>query len=171
MMSKWKGVILAALLALPAAALAQPAAHDWDIQLGGQGSATSDFRAKGGRAGGNFGAGLSLEYFVNDNVEVGVRQSLGYASNGLWNGSTRVAADYNIILDKFVPFIGVNGGYAYGNRHQTDSWILSPEAGIKYYLQSKAFIYGMAEYQVPTRGRDSLGNGNWVFSLGIGMNL
>jgi hypothetical protein len=172
MTSKLKVLILAAFMTLPFVANAQPAAHDWEIILGGTGQATSDFRAPAaGTAGGTFGASLSLGYYLNDNLEAAVRQFVGYQTSGAFAGSTRLALDYNIMMDKLVPFIGVNAGYAYGNKNQLDSWIFSPEAGFKYYLQSKAFLFGMGEYQIPTRGRDAIGNGNWVFTLGIGLNM
>jgi hypothetical protein len=163
-MSKMKVLSLAAALALPLAVNAQPAAQDWEVILGGNGSATSDFD------GGQFGATMALGYYLNDNLEVAFRQSLGYQTSGRWVGSTRAAVDYNIIMDKFVPFIGGNLGYAYGNRGVTDSWGFGPEAGIKYYLQSKAFLFGMAEYQMPFKGK-TFKDGNWQFTLGLGVNL
>ena len=164
MMSKAKVFGFAAALALPAAVYAQPAAQDWEVILGGTGQAKSDFDN------GAFGASLSLGYFLNDNVDVGVRQSLGYASSGRWAGSTRAFVDYDILLDKLVPFIGANLGYAYGNRGTSDQWGFGPEAGLKYYLQTKAFLFGMAEYQMPFQGR-TFHDGNWQFSVGIGVDL
>jgi len=170
MMSKVKVLGLAAL-ALPVVANAQPAAQDWDLNLGGTGSAQSDF--KGSRAsgpGGQFGANLQLGYFLNDTLSVGARQSLGYRSDGVWAGSTRAFADVHFIMDKIVPFIGGNFGYVYGNKGIDDSWSFGPEAGIKYYIQEKAYIFGMAEYQMPIQGK-TFKNGMWQFTLGIGMNL
>jgi hypothetical protein len=176
MTSKWKVLTLAALMALPLLSNAQPAAHDWEVTVAGTGRAASDFKgsvnAAGTKiAGGNFGANLALGYYLNDNLEVSARQSLIYNTLGSWGGSTGAAVDYNILMDKLVPFIGANLGYAYATKGGLDSWVISPEAGIKYYLQSKAFLFGMAEYQIPMRGRDSFGNGTWVFSLGIGLDL
>jgi hypothetical protein len=172
MTSKLKVLIVAGLMALPfAAAHAQPAAHDWEVEIAGAGRAAVDFKKSGGVPGGQFGASLSLGYYVNDNVEVSARQFIGYATSGNLGGSTTVALDYNFLMDKLVPFIGVNTGYSYANRGGIDSWVLGPEAGVKYYLQSKAFIFGRGEYQIPSRGRDALGNGNWVFTLGIGVNM
>jgi outer membrane scaffolding protein for murein synthesis (MipA/OmpV family) len=163
-MTKAKILVLGAALALPLASFAQPAAQDWEIIIGGQGGASSaDFDNS------SFGANLSLGYFLNDNVEVGARQSFGNIGNSNWNGATRGFLDYNIHLDKFVPFIGANIGYSYYHGG-TDSWSFGPEAGLKYYVQSKAFLFGMAEYDMPFRGR-TFKDGNWIFSLGIGVDL
>lgn len=170
MMSKVKALGLAAL-ALPIVANAQPAAGDWDLSLGGTGRAQSDFKGSPATGPGSaFGAQLSLGYFINENVEIVGRQALGYASNGTWSGATRAAVDYNILMDKLVPFVGVNVGYFYGNRGQLDSWAFAPEAGIKYYMQDKAYLFGMAEYQMPFRGK-TFKNGMWQMTVGIGLNL
>lgn len=167
-----KTLFLAGLLALPFAANAQPAAKEWEIILGGNGQATTEFRGDAaGNPGGQFGATLSLGYYLNDNLEVAVRQSLGYATSGAWTGFTRAAVDYNFLMDKLVPFVGVNVGYSYANRGRSDSWGFAPEAGIKYYLQDKAFLFGMVEYAVPFKGRGPLDDGTWVFTLGLGINM
>ena len=162
---------LAAAMLAPLAVNAQPAAQDWEITLGGNGTFQSDFKGspRSGQ-GGNFGANLGLGYYINDNVDIAVRQSLGYGTRGTWVGATRAAVDYNIVMDKLVPFIGAELGYAYGNKGVVDSWGFGPEAGIKYYLQSKAFIFGMAEYQMPFRGK-TFANGTWQLALGLGVDL
>ena len=167
-----KTLVFAGLLALPFAANAQPAAHDWELTLGGTGQATTEFRADdAGNPGGSFGASMSLGYYLNDNLEVAVRQNLGYATSGSWAGATRAAVDYNFILDKLVPFVGGNIGYAYGNKGRTDSWAAAAEGGVKYYLQDKAFIFGMVEYSIPFKGDNQFNDGNWIFTLGLGVNL
>jgi hypothetical protein len=172
MISNVKTLVLAGLMTLPFAANAQPAAQDWEIILGGNGQATTEFkRDAAGNPGGQFGATLSLGYYLNDNLELAARQSLAYATSGTWVGYTRAAIDYNFQMDKLVPFLGVNVGYNYGNKGRTDSWGAAPEAGIKYYLQDKAFLFGMAEYSVPFRGRGPLDDGTWIFTLGLGVNL
>jgi hypothetical protein len=170
MMSKLKVLSLAAL-SLPLVANAQPAAQDWELTLGGGGRAQNDFKgsARSGEAG-RFNANLGLGYFLNDNLEIGARQSLGYGSRGGWTGSTTAAVDYNIIMDKLVPFVGANLGYTYGNQRRPDFWEFGPEAGIKYYIQQKAFIYGMAEYLMPFRG-ETIAGGSWRFTVGLGLNL
>lgn len=171
MMSKVKAVCLAGLVSLPFVVNAQPAAGDWDVSVGGTGAAQSDFKGSPASGpGAAFGANLSVGYFLNENVEAGVRQGLAYASTGQWTGSTRAFLDYNVLMDKLVPFIGANVGYFYGNRGQLDSWAFAPEAGLKYYIQEKAYLFGMAEYQMPLRGK-TFKNGMWQLTVGIGLNL
>ena len=167
-----KTLVYAGLLALPLAANAQPAAQDWELTLGGTGQATTEFRADdAGNPGGVFGASVSVGYYLNDNLELAFRQNLSYATSGSWAGASRVAADYNFILDKLVPFVGANIGYTYGNRGRKDSWAAAPEGGVKYYLQDKAFIFGMVEYSIPFSGEQQWNDGNWIFTLGLGVNL
>ena len=73
-------------------------------------------------------------------------------------------------VDRLVPFVGGNLGYQYGNRGRDDTWGFGPEAGIKYYLQEKAFIFGMAEYRMPFQGK-TFKEGFWNLTLGLGLNL
>jgi hypothetical protein len=170
-MLKVKVLSLAAVLLLPFAVNAQPAAQDWEVTLGGGGQFQSDFKGSPRSGpGGGFGAQLGLGYYLNDNLEVGARQALNYVSNGTWTGATRAAVDYNFLMDKLVPFIGGEIGYAYGNKGQKDSWGFGPEAGVKYYIQSKAFIFGMAEYQMPFQGK-TFKEGTWNLTVGLGLDL
>ena len=167
-----KTLILAGLMSLPFVANAQPAAHDWELVLGGNGQANTEFKNEAdGSPGGQFGASLSLGYYLTDGFELVLRQSLNYATTGAWQGYTRAAVDYNFIMDKFVPFLGVNIGYNYGNRGRDDTWAAAPEGGIKYYIQDKEFIFGMVEYAIPFKGAGPIDDGDWVFTLGLGMNL
>jgi hypothetical protein len=163
-MSKVKVLSLAAALALPLAVNAQPAAQDWEVILSGNGSAESDFDT------GQFGTTLSLGYYLTDAFEVGLRQSVDFASDDQWRGATRLAVDYNFVMDKLVPFVGANLGYTYQNNNHDDSWGWGLEGGLKYYLQSKAFLFGIGEYQMPFQGK-MFREGSWRFGLGIGMNL
>ena len=170
-MLKVKVLSLAAAMLLPLAVNAQPAAQDWEVTLGGGGQFQSDFKGSPRSGpGGAFGAQLGLGYYINDNIDVGVRQALNYVSNGTWSGATRAFVDYNILMDRLVPFVGGNIGYQYGNRNIDDTWGFGPEGGIKYYLQEKAFIFGMAEYRMPFQGK-SFKEGFWNLTLGLGLNL
>jgi len=170
-MSKVKVLSLAAALLSTLAVNAQPAAQDWEVTLGGGGQFQSDFKGSPRSGpGGSFGAQLGLGYYLNDNLQASVRQALNYVSNGTWAGATRAAIDYNILMDKFVPFIGAEVGYSYGNRGYDDNWGFGPEAGVKYYIQSKAFIFGMAEYAMPFQGK-TFKEGTWNLTVGLGLNL
>src|SRR5688500_10637881 len=122
---------------LTASAQAQPKANDWEFTLGGSGYADNEFDT------GAFNLGGSVGYFYTDNWEIGVRQIIGFSSSGeRWRGSTRLATDYHFHFDKFVPFIGLNFGYVYGDDFD-DTWAAAPEVGLKYYVHENTFIYLM----------------------------
>lgn len=165
-----KRIVLALALCCATPVFAQPEAGDWEFTLGGAGSADEEFNDGGFDVNGSFG------YFYTPNLEVGVRQGIGYSSAGddQWRGSTRLAADWHFLLDKFVPFIGANIGYIYGDEFD-DTWAAAPEAGIKYYVQDKTFLFGMAEYQFffdsVRDADDNADDGQFVFTVGIGFNL
>jgi len=165
---------LAAMLALafiPAVALAQPKAEDVEITLGGGGINNKDFDA------GSFNINGSVGYFITKNFEISLRQSVSYADfndGTAWNGSTRLAADFQFDLGRFQPFIGANIGYIYGDS-VNDTWAAAPEAGIKYYVTEagRTFIFAMAEYQIFFRDAEDadFDDGQFVYTVGIGFNL
>jgi len=84
-----------------------------------------------------------------------------------------VAADYNFDFGKWVPFAGANFGYSYGNHGYEDTFEVAPEAGLKYFLNTTTFVFGLAEYEIFFRnghGAD-FDRGSWVYSLGLGVRL
>lgn len=150
--------------------MAQPQAGDWEFTLGGGGTTDQEFDSGGGSVNGSFG------YFYNENFEMSVRQTIGvveaHGDDG-WTGDTRVAADWHFILGKFVPFIGANIGIRYD---EDDSvWGAGPEAGFKYYVHERTFIFGMAEYRWNFDDfndvEDSADDGFFAFTVGIGFNV
>lgn len=151
---------------------AQPAAGEWEITLGGGGIADRDFNN------GGFNVDGSLGYFFTDNWELSLRQDMGYTNPNvggtLWSGSSRIAGDYNFILGKFVPYIGGNIGLSYGT-HRSTVGEAGPEAGIKYYILDKTFAFAQGEYQFffdrANHFGDQARHGQWVFSIGLGLNL
>lgn len=156
-------------LVLAASALAQPAAGDWEITLGGGGNADNHFNTGGFNLGGSFG------YFLTDNWETGIRQSVGFSSSpDRWRGSTRGAVDYNFQLGKFVPFIGANLGYVYGEDFD-NTWAAAPEIGLKYFVLDKTFIFATGEYQFFFRHARDIDNrfkdGQFAITFGVGFNL
>lgn len=91
-------VLLSALaLALaPTAALAQadrygPATGRNEFTLSGTGASDNDFEN------GSYGLTGSYGYYLDDNWEAGVRQTLSWADSGAstWTGSTRGVLDYH----------------------------------------------------------------------------
>src|SRR5690349_8180267 len=107
-----KLMVVAAFALLPAmAAHAQFQAGDWELTLGANAAHGPDLN------GVNLAGTGTLGYFLTKEVELGVRQSIGYSdtsagSNGSsWNASTRLALDYHFDLGRWQPYVGANIGY------------------------------------------------------------
>ncbi|HEY8667848.1 MAG TPA: hypothetical protein VIL86_14365 [Tepidisphaeraceae bacterium] len=160
-------LVVLGVLVVPALAFAQPKAGQFELTLSGVGSNDKEFRS------GSAGVNLGLGYFATQNAEISIRQSVSYSDSDQsgggtsWDGSTRVAFDWHFDLDRWQPFLGISGGYKYGDNTR-DTWIAGLEGGVKYYVHSNTFIYGIAEYQFDLRGR--FGDGAFVYGLGIGTN-
>lgn len=143
-------------------------AGDWDFTLGGSGNSDRHFR------GGGAGVNVSLGYYLNDNWEVGARQSISYSNAGgnSWDGSTFAFLDYNFNLDRFQPFVGINTGGIYGDQVK-NTWAGGLEAGLKFYVRPKTYIYGMAQYEFTFRRlttvNNNLSNGQLYYSVGLGL--
>lgn len=156
-----------ALSALPV--FAQPETGDWEFTLGGSGSADDDFDT------GGFGVNGSFGYFINQNFEASIRQTVNFVGDRdeEWSGSTRAAIDWHFLLGKFVPFIGANGGLTY--TEDDARWSIAPEIGMKYFVHDKTFIFALGEYRwFPDGIRNFGGNfdhGNFLATIGIGFNL
>ena len=167
------GLVLVALCLMPALASAQ-VRGPWELELSGSGVNDAKFSGFSGAA------NLGIGYFFNENIEVGVRQSVNYTDIGVpasLNASTRVAADFHLPLgdqNQFVPFGGVNFGYVYGDNVR-DTWELAPEAGLKFFVGPDAFLFGQVEYQFFFRSGSGLNggfkNGQFVYTLGIGFRF
>ena len=163
-----KLMVVAALAILPAAAAnAQFQAGDWELTLSGQGSNGPDFDGTQWSVNGNIG------YFLTKELEVGVRQSVGYSDlvpGSAWTGSTRVAVDYNFDMGRWVPYIGANLGYVYGDVN--DTWLAGPEAGVKFFVNSTTFVQLGVEYQFffdkNSDASQAFSDGQFLYSLGIG---
>jgi len=162
---------LAALACWPTVSHAQFKAGDFELTLGGTGTNNRQFTSS------SIGAEGSLGYFLTPEIEFSLRENATYASiehgGDSFTSETRAAADYNIPLGKLVPFIGANIGYAYGTHGFKDTFEVAPEAGVKYFLNSTTFIFGLAEYDITFRhGHNaSFSDGFWLYSLGLGLRL
>lgn len=148
-----------------------PEKGDWELTLGGSGSSDRHFES------GGIGFSGSIGYFLTEHWELALRQSYNYADNGAgdsWNASTRAAVDFHFDLNRLQPFIGVNLGGLYGKRVD-DSWAAGLEAGLKYYVKPKTFIFVQGEYDWLFNDSDRIDNnfdeGAFVYSLGIGFNF
>ena len=156
-----------AMLIFPAASKAQFQSGNWELTLAGSGTNGPDFD------GVSFGVNGSLGYFLTDQFELSVRQTVNYSDfvGSSWNGSTRVAADFHFDMDRWQPFVGANIGFVYGEGVK-DTWEAAPEAGVKYFVNSTTFIYLSAEYQFFfDQGDDvdsAFSDGSFVYTLGVG---
>ena len=170
---------LAAVALMPSAAKAQEYGFDagnWELTLSGSGTNDRDFNST------SFGVDASLGYFFTDNLEVAVRQNVTYSDVGAikgsaWNGSTDVALDFHFDLGRWQPFVGANIGYAYGDS-TNDTWEAGPEAGVKYFITQSTFVQVLAQYEFffdsggdNSLGRDTISDGQFFYSLGLGVKL
>lgn len=169
---------LAAVAMMPSAAKAQEYGFDagnWELTLAGQGQNDRDFNTTA------FSVQGSIGYFFTDNLEVALRQTVGYGdgpstgSNGsAWNAATDLALDWHFDLGRWQPFVGANIGYVYGD-NVNDTWEAGPEAGVKYFITQTAFVQLMAQYEFffksGNTSTDSLSDGAFFYSLGLGVKL
>ncbi len=149
-----------------------PDAGDWELTLSGNGTSNKDFDNSLG------GVNLSLGYFLSDNLELSVRQAMSY-SNGSgggaeYDGSTFVALDYHFGVDRLRPFVGINAGGLYGDT-TSDTWAAGLEAGLKFYVQPKTFLFALVNYAWTFDDSDGVtdnfDDGAIIWSLGVGYNF
>jgi hypothetical protein len=145
----------------------------WEFTVGGAGSSNEDFDA-GGAA-----ASASVGYFFNEVVELSVRQTSGYSDptaggSGTWNSASRAALDLHFPLGSVYPYVGVMGGYAYGDAIN-DSMMAGPEAGVKIFLKDDAFLLAGAEWQFFFEDSDTFDSafedGQLLYVLSLGLRF
>jgi hypothetical protein len=144
---------------------------DWELTIQGSGESNNDFDNH------SAGAEGSIGYYLSNGFELGLRQDVTWVdregSSDDWNGASRVFIDYNFNLERFRPFIGVSGGYLYGDTTD-DRWIAGPEAGLKFFVDRKTFLYFLGEYNFTFEDSDEIDDvyddGRFVYALGIGLN-
>lgn len=179
-----KGIAFAALSLCGLAGFATeakaqtPPANPYELTLGGTASNGPDFN------GFTAAANVSLGYYFTPELEVAVRQSVSYSDisagtggGSALNASTRVALDYHFLLgarSEFQPYIGGNFGFVYGDSVH-DTFEAAPEAGLKYYVNDKTFVFVSVEYQFffdqDSDASDSFSDGQFIYGLGIGFRF
>ena len=154
-------LVLVCVLGLAAPVQAQFQQGDVDLTLTGGGASDKSLQNT------SFTATAGLGYFLTNEVELGLRQSVSYTSN--WDGATSVFADYNFSqFGKLVPFVGVSIGHAYGP-DVVNHWFGGPEAGLRLFLNKSSYIYGSAEYQFDiNQGINAAG---FIYTVGIGLKF
>jgi hypothetical protein len=167
----------------PAAAFAQtgyssnvgPTQGDREFTLSGTGSSDRNFDS------GNIGASGDFGWYRSNELLLGIRQSVNYASiegesikDDFWNGSTRGYLNYHFGQTAWRPFVGASLGAIYGDGVK-DSAFAGLEGGFKYYVLPKTFLLARAEYQwFFDRAKDvdnTFDQGAWAYTVGLGYNF
>ena len=153
------------LLLFTAQARAQFQAGDWTLTLGGTGTNGQDFDS------GSFNVTGDIGYFFTNQLEIALRQSIGYTDfagddGSFWIGSTSVALDYHFDMGRWQPYVGGVLGFAYGDLN--DTGFGGPEGGVKYFVNSTTYIEGSVAYQWFFDSGDDLDDGQFVYGLNIG---
>lgn len=170
-----KSLVAAAVIGLSACTMASAqdttVERQWELILGGSGGSDKDFDSN------SFNANGQLGYYFTEQLQVNVRQTLGFADSdggSSWVGATRVGVDYHFDMgqdQRFIPFVGAELGYIYGD-DVNDTFAAGPEAGVKAYVNDTTFIYGSVLYEFLFDSGDdvdsSLDDGQFVYALGIG---
>lgn len=167
-------VIYITILVIPCLAMAQEPygfnPQDWEFTLQGSGSSDDELDNT------TLSFEFSLGYFLSKNLELGLRQGIGYSDpetgNDTWNASTRGFADFHFDLQRWQPYLGVNFGYLYGD-DVNESWIAGPEGGVKYFLKPNTFVQALIEYNATFDDADTadeaFDEGRFVYALGMGI--
>lgn len=144
-----------------------------EFTIGGAGASNKEFDDSLGSVSFAYG------WYTSETQEWVLRQSISYANpnNGgqAWNGSTRIAFDQHLTARGALrPFVGVNVGGVYGDRVR-ETFAAGLEAGAKFYVQPRTFIYAIAEYGWFFRRARSVDNsfsdGQFIYGVGVGFNF
>lgn len=121
----------------------------WEFALTGSGTNDEEFDV------GNGLVNVSVGYYVVPEIlELSARQGVFFSDDeggstvNNWDFQTTVALDLHFPLGCFVPFVGVNVGYFYGDSDGPDDTLAAgPQAGAKIYLKSDAFLQISAQWE------------------------
>ena len=119
-------------------------------------------------------------FFVSDNWEIGVLQTLGYSfiddADDDWLASTIPYLHYNIhglsLNDTFQPFIGAFAGASYNKNDVTGT--MGPQIGFRAFINERTFIITKYRYEwffnemSINEIEDTSSDGNHVITLGVG---
>ncbi len=144
-----------------------------EFTLGGNGASNRGFDNSFG------GVNFSYGWYTTPTQLLSLRQSINYSNPSpggrSWNGSTRLAFDQHLTARGAVrPFVGVNVGGVYGDSVR-DTFTAGLEAGAKFYVLPRTFIYAMAEYGWFFRHArnldDRFKDGQFNWGVGVGFNF
>ena len=120
----------------------------------------------------NFVARGELQYFVADELSVGVLGSLATSGvRGGYNSVGLVASKYFLVRDNLAPYVSLAPGI-FVNRSDTDAdWASGAEVGAKYFLNRFAAI-GPAVHYTHFWGRGANESNNRLsFMVGFSLHL
>jgi hypothetical protein len=153
----------------------------WEVTLSGVGTNDEEFNV------GNGQLAVSVGYYFTEVLELVVRQGVSYSDDegsvgggasddDVWNFQSRVALDVHIPMGNFVPYVGGNVGYLYGDTDTLDdTFAIGPEAGVKIYLQKAAFLQLGAEWEFFTDRKSSIDDtfedGQLFYFAGFGLRF
>ena len=150
-----------------------PATGERELTLGGNAIISNDLDSSIGGLSGSFGT------YVNDTLEVLLRQTISYSNpprgGTSWNGFTGIAVDQHIMPRGAIrPFVGVNFGRVYGETVH-DTWSAGIEAGAKFYVQPKTFVFLLVDYgfffEKSSGADEAFDEGQFTTNIGIGFNF
>lgn len=149
-----------------------PFTDSFEFTLGGNGFANNDLNDSLG------GVSVSAGKYVSETLTYSIRQSVNYSNRKnagkKWNGATFFAVDHHFGQTALRPFIGANVGGVYGGG-VSDSWGAGLEGGAKYYIQPRAFVFGMLQYawlfDKIDRFDNTFSQGSYIWNFGVGFHF
>jgi hypothetical protein len=144
-----------------------------EFTIGGSGAVNKEFDDSFG------GVNFAYGWYTSETQQWVIRQSINYANPNVggqtWNGATRIAFDQHLAARGALrPFVGVNFGGVYGDRVR-ETFAAGLEAGAKFYVQPRTFIYAMIEYGWFFRRARNVDNafssGQFNGGIGVGFNF
>lgn len=146
---------------------------DWEVRING--SATNDVNFEGV----TFTVAGAAGYFITDQFEAGLRQTIFYTDVGVpstLNGLTTIFVDFHFLdpTSQVRPYVGGSVGYQYGD--QEDLWLGGPEVGVKWFANDDTwFLFFEVTYLFFFEDVDSadeqFDDGIWVWGVGIGARI
>lgn len=159
------------LTGLTAPVQAYQSKGDSTLQLGG-----GFFHAQGADVG-TLNVDLAYGYFLTENWQLGVMQTLGYSfiedGDDQWSASTIPYINYNFrTQESFQPFVGAFIGASYNEDDITGT--LGPQVGFKSFINDTTYILVRYRYEwffdelEYNDIEDNSSDGNHVVSFGLG---
>jgi hypothetical protein len=147
---------------------------DSSLQFGG-----GFFHAQGADSG-TLNLDVSYGYFLSENWEFGVMQSVGYVfvdeADDTWGASTIPFINYYFTglseNDSFQPFVGAFLGASYNENDTTGT--IGPQVGFKSYITDKTYVVVRYRYEwffdelTVDDIENTTSDGNHAVTLGVG---